>query len=94
MESGAEDHVVQFKVKRLIKTLDTAKGDGTSMISVIIPPTKKISDVQRQQQDEYGKAEHIKDRVNRQSVQGGITSAKEKLRSYNRIGLGMRMYAY
>ena len=72
-----DEHVVQFKVKRLIKTLDTAKGDGTSMISVIIPPTKKVSDIQRQLTDESGKAEHIKDRVNRQSVCGGIISVNE-----------------
>lgn len=80
-----DDHVVQFKVKRLIRYLDTAKGDGTSMISVIIPPNKKVSDVQRQLTDESGKAEHIKDRVNRQSVLGGITSAKEKLKAYSRV---------
>ena len=32
--------------------------------------------------DEYGKAENIKDRANRQSVQTAIVSAKELLRSY------------
>ena len=85
MEVKLEDHVLQFKVKRLIRYLDEAKGDGTSMISVIIPPAKKVSDVQRQLTDESGKAEHIKDRVNRQSVCGGITSAKEKLKAYNKV---------
>ncbi len=33
--------------------------------------------------DEYGKAENIKDRANRQSVQTAIISAKELLRNYN-----------
>jgi len=86
MQSAEDDKsIIQFKVKRLIRYLDEAKGDGTSMISVIIPPTRKIADVQKQLVDEFGKAEHIKDRVNKQSVQGGITSAKEKLKSFNKI---------
>jgi len=33
--------------------------------------------------DEFGKAENIKDRANRQSVQTAIVSAKELLRNYN-----------
>ena len=86
MQSSSEDpQLLQFKVKRMIRYLDEAKGDGTSMISVIIPPNKKIADIQKQLVDEYGKAEHIKDRVNRQSVLGGITSAKEKLKTFNRV---------
>lgn len=85
MQTSEDPALVQFKVKRMIRYLDTAKGDGTSMISVIIPPTKKIADIQKQLVDEYGKAEHIKDRVNRQSVLGGITSAREKLKTFGRV---------
>jgi peptide chain release factor subunit 1 len=85
--------LIQFKVKRMIRYLDEAKGDGTSMISVIIPPGKKVADIQKQLVDEYGKAEHIKDRVNRQSVLGGITSAKEKLKTFNRVPkMGLLIY--
>lgn len=86
--------ILQFKVKRLIRYLDSAKGEGTSMISVIIPPGKKIADMQRQLVDQYGNAENIKDRVNRQSVQAGITSAKEKLKTYNKVPKnGLLVYA-
>jgi len=86
--------IQQFKVKRLVKYLESVKGEGTSMISVIIPPGKKIADMQKQLVDQFGNAENIKDRVNRQSVQGGITSAKEKLKSYNRVPKnGLLIYA-
>jgi len=95
MKHNDEDNnIVQFKVKRLIRYLDSAKGEGTSMISVIIPPGKKIADMQRQLVDQYGNAENIKDRVNRQSVQAGITSAKEKLKGYNKVPKnGLLIYA-
>lgn len=84
-EETDEDQIKAFKVKRLIKKLDSARGEGTSMISVIIGPNKKIADFQKQLLDQYGNAENIKDRVNRQSVQAAITSAKEKLKTYTRI---------
>jgi len=77
--------VQQFKLKRLIKKLEEARGNGTSMISVIIPAGKKISDIQKMLQDEVGKADKIKDRVNRQSVVKAINSVKEKLKYYNKI---------
>ena len=33
------DHQIEmFKVKKLIKNLEAARGNGTSMISLIIPP--------------------------------------------------------
>jgi peptide chain release factor subunit 1 len=84
MESE-EDLVQQFKLKRLIKKLEEAKGNGTSMITVIIPAGKKISDIQKMLQEEVGKADKIKDRVNRQSVVRAINSCKEKLKYYNKI---------
>jgi len=86
MEASAENkqNVEQFKIKRLIKKLEEAKGAGTSMISLIMPPKKQINDTTKMLTEEYGKATNIKDRVNRQSVQGAITSAKERLKLYNR----------
>ena len=58
----------QFKLKRLIKKLSTADGDGTSLITLVIPQGKKISDYSNMLTDEIGKAENIKDRQNKLSV--------------------------
>lgn len=78
MEIDQHRHnVEQFKIKKLIKKLDEARGNGTSMISLILPPKKQMADVNKMLTDEFGKASNIKDRVNRQSVQTAITSAKE-----------------
>lgn len=84
MESE-EELIQQFKLKRLIKKLEEVQGSGTSMITVIIPGGKKIPDIQKMLQDEAGKAEKIKDRVNRQSVVKAINSVREKLKFYNKI---------
>ena len=83
----AEDNSVlieQWKIKRLIKRLEQAKGNGTSMISLIIPAKKAITDITKMLNDEQGTATNIKSNVNRKSVLTAITSARERLKLYNR----------
>lgn len=77
--------VVQWKIKKLIRTLDQARGNGTSMISLIIPPKDQISRVSKMLSDEFGTASNIKSRVNRLSVLGAITSVQQRLKLYNRV---------
>ena len=72
----------QFKLRRLIKKLESINGDGTSLITLVIPAKKRVSDFSQMLTEEIGKADNIKDRVNRQSVQMALTSVKEKLRNY------------
>lgn len=81
----AERAVAQWKVKKLILTLEAAKGNGTSMISLIVPPKDQISRVTKMLVDEIGTATNIKSRVNRQSVLGAITSVQQRLKLYNRV---------
>jgi len=84
-KSEAEQAVEQWKIKKLIKTLEAARGNGTSMISLIVPPKDQISRVNKMLGDELGTAANIKSRVNRQSVLGAITSVQQRLKLYNRI---------
>lgn len=82
---GETDKQIEiFKVKKLIKNLQAARGNGTSMISLIIPPGDQISRVNKMLSDEYGTASNIKSRVNRLSVLGAITSTQQRLKLYNR----------
>uniref|UniRef100_A0A7N0VMW2 eRF1/Pelota-like N-terminal domain-containing protein n=1 Tax=Kalanchoe fedtschenkoi TaxID=63787 RepID=A0A7N0VMW2_KALFE len=74
-----------WKIKKLIKALESARGNGTSMISLIMPPRDQISRVTKMLGDEYGTASNIKSRVNRQSVLGAITSAQQRLKLYNKV---------
>lgn len=83
--AAAEAAVEQWKIRKLIHNLQAARGNGTSMISLIIPPKDQVSRVQKMLQTEYGTASNIKSRVNRQSVQGAITSVQQRLKLYNRV---------
>lgn len=58
--------------------------NGTSMISLIIPPKDQISRVSKMLADEYGTASNIKSRVNRLSVLGAITSVQQRLKLYTK----------
>lgn len=74
-----------WKVKKLIKSLTAQRGNGTSMISLVIPPKDQISRISKMLTDEYGTASNIKSRVNRLSVLGAITSTQQKLKLYSKV---------
>lgn len=61
--------------------------NGTSMISLIIPPKDQISRVSKMLADEFGTASNIKSRVNRLSVLGAITSVQHRLKLYTKGNL-------
>jgi peptide chain release factor subunit 1 len=84
-KSETDQAVEQWKIKKLISTLQAARGNGTSMISLIIPPNDQISRVNKMLGIELGTASNIKSRVNRQSVLGAITSVQQKLKLYSRV---------
>ncbi|EFJ25390.1 hypothetical protein SELMODRAFT_442186 [Selaginella moellendorffii] len=87
MADGAETdkNIEIWKIKKLIKALESARGNGTSMISLIMPPRDQVNRVQKMLGDEFGTASNIKNRVNRQSVLGAITSAQQRLKLYNKV---------
>jgi peptide chain release factor subunit 1 len=80
----ADQAIEQWKIRRLIKTLRDAKGAGTSMISLIVPPKDDINRITKMLAEEYSTASSIKSRVNRLSVLGAITSTQQRLKLYNR----------
>ena len=84
-DESADRNVEMWKIKRLIKSLEAARGNGTSMISLIIPPKDQISRVAKMLADELGTASNIKSRVNRLSVLGAITSVQQRLKLYSKV---------
>merc|ERR1712070_492166 len=74
-----------WKIKKLIKGLTEARGNGTSMISLVIPPKGQVNLVNKMLTDEIGTASNIKSRVNRLSVLNAIGSAQTRLKLYNRV---------
>jgi len=80
-----EKAVEMWRIKKLIKALESARGNGTSMISLIIPPKDQVSRVNAMLAGEYGTASNIKSRVNRQSVLSAITSTQQRLKLYTKV---------
>lgn len=76
--------IEQWRIRKLIKSLEAARGSGTSMISLIIPPQDAVIKVSKMLAEEVGTASNIKSRVNRLSVLSAITSAQQKLKLFNR----------
>jgi peptide chain release factor subunit 1 len=84
-QNEAEKNIEMWKVKKLIKRLESARGAGTSMISLIIPPKSQVAQAAKMLAEEYGTASNIKSRVNRQSVLSAITSTQQRLKLYNKV---------
>lgn len=83
-QESSDKNVEMWKIKKLIKSLEAARGNGTSMISLIIPPRDQIPRIAKMLADEYGTASNIKSRVNRLSVLSAITSVQARLKLYSK----------
>merc|ERR1711934_1058821 len=71
-ESEEDKNIEHWKIRRLIKSLEEARGNGTSMISLILPPKDDIARANKMLGDEFGTAQNIK-------------SPQERLKLYNRV---------
>ena len=80
-----EQQIEVWKIKKLIKSLEAARGNGTSMISLILPPKDQISRAAKMLADEFGTASNIKSRVNRLSVLSAITSTQQRLKLFTKV---------
>lgn len=76
----------QRKLKRLLKALDGVRGhNGTSLITLLVPPRHPLSRPAKLLAEESGAAGNIKSRVNRLSVQWALTSVQQRLKVYSRV---------
>jgi len=60
---ATKEQVALIKMKKLIKSLQEMRGNGTSMISLAVPPKGNIHDVRKMFAEEHGKATNIRSRV-------------------------------
>lgn len=81
-DDNNDQAIEQWKIRRLIKSLESARGAGTSMISLIVSPKEDINRVSKMLTEEYGTASSIKSHVNKLSVLGAITSTQQRLKRY------------
>ncbi len=85
MDQKTDELVEQWRVRKLIKVLDAARGNGTSVITLAVPPQDQVSRVIKKLQDESAQASNIQCRVNRQSVEDTISSLQQRIKLFTRI---------
>ena len=78
----ADKNIEQYKIKRMIKKLEASKGNGTSMVTLVIPPKEPINKTMSFLNTQFAEAANIKSKATMTSVQGAITSTREKLKLY------------
>src|SRR3989454_8474552 len=79
--SGA-DSVSRFKFKRTLEQLAKKEGRGTELISLYVPPDRRIHEVLGQLREDYGTASNIKSRTTRQNVQDAKDRESHRLRLF------------
>lgn len=79
------DDIEKWKIRRMIRKLETMRGNGTSIVSLIIPPNDQIHKYQSMLTKELGAANNIKSRVNRLGVLSAITSTQQRMKLYNTV---------
>ena len=60
-----EKEVEKWKIKQLIKNLQSARGNGTSMITLMLTPKDQIALMTKKLNEEHGTAQNIKSHVNK-----------------------------
>ena len=80
-----DKNLLIWKEKKVLESLQKSCGNGTSMISLIIPSGGQIARVSNMLKEEYGTASNIKSRVNRLSVLEAITSAQYRIKLYPKL---------
>ena len=74
--------VAQFKFKRTLEQLAKKEGRGTELVTVYVPPDRKIHEVLGQLREELGTASNIKSRTTRQHVEDAIERTSQRLRLF------------
>ena len=68
MSTAKKTSLELFRLKKTLATLSDKEGRGTELISLYVPPGKRISDAINNLRDEYGTASNIKSTTTRKNV--------------------------
>ncbi|WP_456482731.1 peptide chain release factor aRF-1 [Methanopyrus sp.] len=72
--------VERYRFKKMIERLENMRGQGTELITIYIPPEKRLSDVVAQMREEYSQASNIKSKRTRKNVQSAIEVVMQRLK--------------
>ena len=86
MADDAEKKERRLRLKIALEELSQMKGFGTELVTLIIPPDRKISDARTMLQNDHGQASNIKSKGTKKNVQGAIESAISTLNTFRTPG--------
>jgi peptide chain release factor subunit 1 len=72
----------KYDLKRKIEELGSCKGKHTELISLYIPPSKRISDVNAYLKNEFSQSQNIKSKTTRKNVLSAIESIMSRLKQF------------
>jgi len=79
-----EEDEKRYELQRVVERLDDLEGSGTQLVTIYIPPDKKISDVVAHCRQEHSEASNIKSKQTRTNVQDALSSIQSRLKGYDR----------
>lgn len=79
-----DDALRKYEFKKKIEELREMKGRATELISLYIPPHRRISDVMAYMRNEYAQSSNIKSKSTRKNVMSAIESIMNRLRHYKK----------
>lgn len=72
----------KYVFKRTLEELAEYRGQGTTLVTLYVPPTRQLSDVAAMVRDEVGQASNIKSKQTQDAVVTALTSILARLKNY------------
>lgn len=69
----------------MLSHFQNARGEGTSLVTLILPSNYQLTLARQSMKQEYNTASNIKSRSNRQSVQKALRCLQQTLKTMNEI---------
>jgi len=72
----------KYEFRKVIEELQEYEGSGTQLVTIYVPPDKRIDSVVAHVTQEHSEASNIKSKQTRTNVQSALKSIKDRLRYY------------
>lgn len=75
----------KYVFKRTLEDLQSYRGMGTELVTLYIPPTRQLGDVNAMLRDELGQSSNIKSKQTRDAVGQALSSILARLKNYKTV---------
>ncbi len=77
--------LAKYEFRKRLEEIQNVKGRATELISLYVPPNKRVSDVTGYLKNEYAQSSNIKSRTTRKNVMWAIESITGRLKTFKSI---------